>query len=134
MDNNKELVGSIIKCSIQLSKKHHDENMNNKIHSIHCIIHKNIHKYMQPNQNEAINDNNNYNINNNNNNTNNNNNNNNNNNDAIVGRYACDFLYDNMSSRMYMQFLNAKCGYYNVNYIQYEEQAINDLTREFILA
>ncbi len=110
MDNKKGLYEAISACSIKLGKRHHEENMNNKIHSIHCIIHKHKHKYMQPNENAF-----------------------NNNNNTIEGRYACDFRYEYMNSRMYMQFLNAKCAYHNVNYIQYEEQAIHDLTREFIL-
>ena len=116
MNNNKKLGESIIACTIQLSKRHHEENMNNKVHSIHCIIHKNRHKYIQQNE---------HNINNNNININNAN--------EIEGRYACDFRYENMNTRLYMQFLNAKCAYFNENYIQYEEQAIHDLTREFIL-
>ena len=114
MNNNKKLAESMISCTIQLSKRHHEENMNNKVHSIHCIIHKNKHKYIQQNDNV-------------------NNNNNPNNENLIEGRYACDFRYENMNSRLYMQFLNAKCAYYNENYIQYEEQAIADLTRELIL-
>lgn len=110
MNNKKTNLTCRKNVSIQFSKKQHEDNMKNKIHSIHCIIHKNLNKYQITNQNNESN------IQNDNN-----------------GRYACDFSHENLSTRIYIQLFQVKCEYFNPNYVQYEEQAIYDLTREFFL-
>lgn len=109
-NNQQHLVTLSKKVPFKVNKKQHDENMKNKVHSIHCIIHKNLKKYTKINQN---------------------------NHNSIQNhdneRYACDFRHENLCPQIYIQLFQVKCEYFNPNYVQYEEQAIYDLAKEFFL-
>lgn len=88
-------------CLNILEIKIHQENMQLKKHSLHCIIHKYLGFFIYLyNINEIHSSN---------------------------GKFACDFDWQQMNSEEYNVNLAKPCAYTNINFIQYEQRAIHNL-------
>jgi len=88
-------------CIDFLNSKTHQENMILKSHSLHCIIHKHLGFFIYLYNQYGI--------------------------QSSNGKFSCDFDWQHMNAIEYDINLKRPCSYKNINFIQYEQRAKQNL-------
>ena len=88
-------------CIETLKIKTHEENMLKKKHTLHCIIHKYLGFFIYLYGIAGI--------------------------KTSTGKFSCDFPWEHMDTTEYNNLLNRPCSYSNINFVQYEIGAIQNL-------
>ena len=88
-------------CIEILKKKTHQANMSNKRHSLHCIIHKYLGFFIYLYGLAGI--------------------------KTSTGKFSCDFEWQHMNTTEYNNNLNRPCTYSNINFVQYEQGAVQNM-------
>ena len=95
------LSREIDSCIEILKKKTHQVNMCNKRHSLHCIIHKYLGFFIYLYGLAGI--------------------------KTSSGKFSCDFEWRHMNTTEYNNNLNRPCTYSNINFVQYEQGAVQNM-------